>query len=70
MPKNKKKTQVQSVPETLKAEGNTLFMAEQYAAAIAKYTEAIEKSTEGEQAVYFSNRANCHLELRDYQKAI
>lgn len=49
--------------EALKAEGNALHAAREYAKAHAKYTEAI--SADDKNAVLYANRAACSLELRE-----
>lgn len=47
----------------LKGEGNTLFGAYDYDAAVQKYSEAIEAAPKGhkEQSVFFNNRATCYF---------
>lgn len=44
-----------------KAEGNSLFQKQQFAAAYEKYTQAIER--DGQNAILYSNRAACSLGL-------
>jgi tetratricopeptide (TPR) repeat protein len=51
---------------TLKEEGNALFIAKKYAAALAKYSAALELDTQG--AVLHANRAACYLALREYAR--
>ncbi|KZO95694.1 hypothetical protein CALVIDRAFT_467125, partial [Calocera viscosa TUFC12733] len=53
--------------ETLKAEGNVLFGQKQYKDAALKYSVAIELSPEN--AVLWSNRAACNLNLKKYSDA-
>lgn len=44
-----------------KAEGNSLFQKQQFAAAYEKYTQAIKHDNQN--AILFSNRAACSLGL-------
>ncbi|XP_043379440.1 protein unc-45 homolog A isoform X4 [Chelonia mydas] len=54
----------------LRQEGNRLFQAGDYAAALASYTRALELGAgPPERAVLHRNRAACHLKLEDYAKA-
>lgn len=46
----------------LKDEGNAFFLKKDYASAAAKYTEAIK--IDGENAILYSNRAACRLNLK------
>lgn len=46
----------------LKAEGNALFAKKNFKQAIQKYGEAID--VDGNNAVLYSNRAACHLNLQ------
>jgi len=46
----------------LKDEGNALFVKNQYAAAILKYTDVI--ALDDKNAVLFGNRAACRLALK------
>lgn len=46
----------------LKAEGNALFAKKDFKQAIQKYGEAID--VDGNNAVLYSNRAACHLNLQ------
>jgi tetratricopeptide (TPR) repeat protein len=48
---------------TLKEEGNALFVAKKYKAALAKYTAALD--LDHRNAVLYANRAACHLALRE-----
>lgn len=48
----------------LKDEGNVFFLKKDYASAAAKYTEAIK--IDGENAILYSNRAACRLNLKTY----
>jgi tetratricopeptide (TPR) repeat protein len=43
-----------------KTDGNSYFTSKEYQKALEKYTEAIEMMPE---AVYYANRAACHLAL-------
>ncbi|KAL0566523.1 hypothetical protein V5O48_015485 [Marasmius crinis-equi] len=53
--------------ENLKDEGNKLFVAKKYDAAITKYSEAI--ALDGQNPILFANRAACRLSLRRYMDA-
>ncbi|XP_044836220.1 protein unc-45 homolog A isoform X2 [Mauremys mutica] len=54
----------------LRQEGNRLFQAGDYAAALASYTRALELCAgPPERAVLHRNRAACHLKLEDYANA-
>ncbi|XP_051953472.1 dynein assembly factor 4, axonemal [Xyrauchen texanus] len=55
-------------PEWLKEKGDKFFMAENYQAAINAYNLAIKLNRKF--AALFSNRAACHLKLRNCHKAI
>eukprot|EP00727_Mastigamoeba_balamuthi_P012628 m51a1_g7989 putative serine threonine-protein phosphatase 5 (484) ;mRNA; r:95775-97710 len=57
-----------SKAEQLKEEGNKLFQAGHYEAAIAKYTAAIGE--DGSNAVYYANRANAHIRAEEFGSAI
>ena len=46
----------------IKAEGNVAFKAKDYAAAIAKYSEAI--AVDGDEPTFFTNRAKAHYGLK------
>ncbi|XP_059144181.1 E3 ubiquitin-protein ligase CHIP-like [Physella acuta] len=52
----------------LRNQGNKLFQARKYDDAIACYTKAIIKNPNT--ALFFTNRALCHLKLRQWEKAI
>ncbi|KAG5175470.1 hypothetical protein JKP88DRAFT_203585 [Tribonema minus] len=59
----------------MKEQGNTYYLAKQYLDAADCYTLALEfcPDDEGERenkAVYFSNRAACHLRLEDFQQVV
>eukprot|EP01084_Bolivina_argentea_P046431 85526_1 len=54
--------------EILKGAGNKLLGQKQYKQAIAKYTAAINKN--GQNAVYYSNRAAAQTYLKNYKQAI
>ncbi|KAK0056583.1 E3 ubiquitin-protein ligase CHIP [Biomphalaria pfeifferi] len=51
----------------LRNQGNKLFAARKYDDAIACYTKAIIKNPST--ALFFTNRALCHLKLRQFEKA-
>ncbi|GAA5890826.1 hypothetical protein JCM6882_008827 [Rhodosporidiobolus microsporus] len=51
----------------LKARGNKLYSAKQYAEAVEYYTKAIACE---EQAVFYSNRAACYTNLNDLEKVV
>lgn len=51
-----------------KLEGNRMFAQKRYEEAIKLYTKAISKSPNN--AVFFTNRALCHIKLNRWQKAI
>lgn len=51
----------------LRNQGNKLFAARKYDDAIACYTKAIIKNPNT--ALFFTNRALCHLKLRQWEKA-
>tara|TARA_B110000285_G_C15054166_1_gene578624 strand:+ start:125 stop:337 length:213 start_codon:yes stop_codon:yes gene_type:complete len=65
-----KKTKATSASEQLKDSGNKAFAERQFDAAVDFYTQAIEKSTDKPNHVYFSNRANAYLELNKNQECI
>lgn len=52
----------------LRNQGNTLYAARKYDDAIACYTKAIIKNPNT--ALFFTNRALCHLKLRQWDKAL
>uniref|UniRef100_A0A0B6YIS7 E3 ubiquitin-protein ligase CHIP n=1 Tax=Arion vulgaris TaxID=1028688 RepID=A0A0B6YIS7_9EUPU len=52
----------------LRNQGNKLFAARKYDDAIACYTKAIIKNPNT--ALFFTNRALCHLKLRQWDKAV
>ena len=55
-----------------KEEGNTLFKAGQYDAALACYTKALELNPGGgpETGVYHKNRAAVYLKQNKYKEAV
>jgi tetratricopeptide (TPR) repeat protein len=53
----------ESQAKEAKNKGNSLFAEKQYEDAIKSYTTAIELDA---QAVYFNNRAACHVHLKEY----
>ncbi|KAK9805260.1 hypothetical protein WJX72_009420 [[Myrmecia] bisecta] len=57
--------------EESKQEGNQLYGAGEYEDAVDKYTDALEAAPERakQRAVYFANRAACHLKLRQFAQA-
>lgn len=57
-----------SVDDSLKAEGNQLFASGKYGKALVKYTQAIE--VDDSNAIYFANRAFCHIKLENFGEAI
>lgn len=57
--------------DELKEKGNEAFKNGDYEKAIALYTKAIKLSSEdGDNAVYFKNRAAAHLKRGGYQQAV
>lgn len=54
--------------ETFKSKGNEYFKAKDYPRAISSYSEAI--SVKPHEAIAYSNRAICYLNLRRYYEAI
>ncbi|XP_059570442.1 protein unc-45 homolog A [Alligator mississippiensis] len=59
-----------AVPGQLRAQGNELFQAGDYEAALAAYTRALGLCDRApERAVLHRNRAACHLKLEDYLQA-
>jgi tetratricopeptide (TPR) repeat protein len=63
----KKKAANKNDPEALKEAGNKSFIAGNYAEAIKNYTLAIEIQPNH---IYYSNRANAHLELNQFDECI
>ncbi|CAH8458453.1 unnamed protein product [Schistosoma turkestanicum] len=55
-------------PIWLRKKGDSLFQAGDYEAAVIAYTEAIKQNPKLHSA--YSNRAACHLQLRNYFKAL
>ncbi|CAH8448955.1 unnamed protein product [Heterobilharzia americana] len=55
-------------PIWLRKKGDSLFQAGDYEAAVIAYTEAISQNPKLHSA--YSNRAACHLQLRNYFKAL
>lgn len=58
-----------------KAKGNEYFAAKEYENAIDCYSEAIEyapvtKDFDKQRAVFYSNRAACHCELKNFEPAV
>lgn len=58
--------------DRMKEEGNVEFKAGRHAAAIEKYTAALEidPSNRGINAKLLQNRAQCHIKLKQYDEAI
>ena len=57
--------------EEYKSEGNKLITLNKYAEAIKKFTDAINLSIEtNKNAIYYSNRANCHIKLENFGLAL
>lgn len=54
--------------EEHKKKGNELFAAHKFASACDEYTKAIE--CDAKEAVYWANRAFCHLKLEEYGSAV
>ncbi|KAJ0790793.1 putative protein-serine/threonine phosphatase [Helianthus annuus] len=57
-----------SLAEQIKQQANEAFKANKFAQAIDLYTKAIELN--GENAVYWANRAFSHTKLEEYGSAI
>lgn len=66
----KKKTVNKNNPDALKEAGNKAFASGNFQEAIKQFTMAIEITVEQPNHVYFANRANCYLELEDYEECI
>lgn len=66
----KKKVINKNNPEALKEAGNKAFAARNFSEAIKQYTMAIEITLEQPNHVYFANRANCYLELNQFEECI
>jgi serine/threonine-protein phosphatase 5 len=57
--------------ENYKEQGNKLFSQNKFVEAIEKFTEAINLNIETKKnAIYYSNRANCHNKMENYGLAI
>ena len=54
--------------ESQKNAGNVAFQNKEYEKAIVHYTKAIE--LDGENPVYYSNRAQVYIELEDFSRAV
>jgi tetratricopeptide (TPR) repeat protein len=52
----------------LKERGNVLFQKKDYRGALKCYTQALKM--DDRQAVYFSNRSQCHFQLGDYNQSM
>jgi hypothetical protein len=57
----------ESQAKEAKAKGNSLFAEKQYEEAVKSYTKAIELDA---QAVYYNNRAACHVHLKEYKEGM
>ena len=57
-------------PEDKKELGNKAFLAKRYDEAIKHYSEAIKLSEDDPNHIYFANRANAKLEIKDFQGCI
>jgi len=66
----KKKGANKNNPEALKEAGNKYFAAKNYSDAIKQFTLAIEITLEQPNHIYFANRANCYLELSEFEECI
>eukprot|EP00658_Telonema_sp_P-2_P022709 TRINITY_DN19082_c0_g1_i2.p1 TRINITY_DN19082_c0_g1~~TRINITY_DN19082_c0_g1_i2.p1 ORF type:complete len:296 (-),score=82.74 TRINITY_DN19082_c0_g1_i2:414-1301(-) len=50
--------------------GNNAFQRKEYKTALAHYTRAIHTQSQQSLHVYYSNRAACHLALKDYKNGL
>lgn len=66
----KKKTINKNNPEALKEAGNKAFAAGNFNDAIKQYSMAIEITLEQPNHVFYANRANCYLELGEFEECI
>jgi len=57
-------------PEALKEAGNKAFAAKNFSEAIKQFTMAIEITIDQPNHIYYANRANCHLEIEQYEECI
>ena len=57
-------------PEAIKELGNKAFSLQKYEEAMEHYTQAIEMTKENPNQVYFANRANCKLEMKNFNGCI
>ena len=69
MGKKKPKATTQN-PEAIKELGNKAFLAKNYQQAIEHYTKAIELTQENPNHVYFANRGNTKLEMKNFKGCI
>ena len=67
---NKKKAANLDNPENLKELGNKAFMGGDFKEAIKMYSAAIQMSENQPNAIYYSNRANAHLESQSFKECI
>lgn len=56
---------IEKSAEDYKQEGNNLYKAGNYQKALQLYTKAINKNPK--EHSYYSNRALCHFNLKNYQ---
>jgi len=66
----KKKQPNKNDPEAIKEAGNKAFMARNFQEAIKQYTLAIEVASDSPSPIYFANRANAYLELKQYNECL
>lgn len=57
-----------STAQELKEQGNRLFLCRKYQEAATCYSKAINRNPSV--AVYYTNRALCHVKLQQYDKAL
>ena len=66
----KKNTAKQLTPDEHKEIGNKAFAAQNFEEAVNQYSLAIDRSGPQLNHIYFSNRANAYLSLKEYQKCV
>nr|XP_025039629.1 tetratricopeptide repeat protein 12 isoform X2 [Pelodiscus sinensis] len=64
----KRRKKNERLANALKGKGNDAFNKGDYATAIQRYTEGLEKQKDME--VLYTNRAQAHMKLQEYKKAI
>ncbi|XP_067421703.1 tetratricopeptide repeat protein 12 [Emydura macquarii macquarii] len=64
----KRRKKNERLANALKAKGNDAFSKGEYATAIQRYTEGLEKQKDMQ--VLYTNRAQAYMKLQEYQKAI